>query len=227
MGEKDKGTRHLEAVAYQHDHTKSQGKKRPYDTNGTVHIAVRLQLGVRAYAYDWRLYRRAKTVRGLHRPRAPAQRLRLRKNTSLAGDMLAGLPPLVPAEFRVSVLFESWYASNRLLQCCRRQGWPVMCAIKSNRTLGDQKRSPWPHALRHQRYQRVQLAAADQRLRPYLVRALRGKLTTVSFEVCVLLSQRHHRDKHPKDLLCPDRAFSAPHILPIYQKRWPMEVDNF
>jgi len=31
LGEKDKDTRHLEAVAYHHDHTKSQGKK-----NGSV-----------------------------------------------------------------------------------------------------------------------------------------------------------------------------------------------
>jgi hypothetical protein len=33
----------------------------------------------------------------------------------------------------------------------------VICAIKSNRTLGEKKLSQWPHALRHQRYQRVQL----------------------------------------------------------------------
>ena len=90
LGEKDKGTRHLEAVAYHHDHTKSQGKKHPSYTNGTVHIEVRLQLGVRSYAYDWRLYLREKTVRCLNRHRAPAQRLRFRKKTSLARDMLAG-----------------------------------------------------------------------------------------------------------------------------------------
>ena len=52
LGEKDKGTRHLEAVAYHHDHTKSQGKKKPYYTNGTVHLEVRLQLGAHSYAYD-------------------------------------------------------------------------------------------------------------------------------------------------------------------------------
>ena len=34
LDEKDKGTRHLEAVEYHHDHTKSQGKKKPYYTNG-------------------------------------------------------------------------------------------------------------------------------------------------------------------------------------------------
>jgi hypothetical protein len=32
LGEKDKGIRHLEAVEYHHDHTQSQGKKKPYYT---------------------------------------------------------------------------------------------------------------------------------------------------------------------------------------------------
>jgi hypothetical protein len=50
LGEKDKGTRHLEAGAYHHAHTKSQGKTHPYYTNGPVHLEVRLQLGVRSYA---------------------------------------------------------------------------------------------------------------------------------------------------------------------------------
>jgi len=125
------------------------------------------------------------------------------------------------------VLFDSWYASNRLLKFCRRQGWHVICAIKSNRMLGDKKLSQWPHALRHQRYQRVQLTATDQRSRTYLVRARRGKLSKVPFEVCVLISQRHHRDQHPKYFLCTDLSLTAQQILPIYQKRWPIEVDNF
>jgi hypothetical protein len=227
LGEKDKDTRHLEAVAYHHDHTKSQSKKNPRYTNGTVHVEVRLQLGAWSYAYDWRLYLRAKTVRHLNRHRAPEQRLRFRKKTSLARDMLAGLQQLLPAGFQVYVLFDSWYAANRLLKFCRRQDWHVVCAIKSNRMLDDKKLSQWPQALRHQRYQRVQLTATDQRQRTYLVRTLRGKLNTLPFEVCVLISQRHHRDKHPKYFLCTDLALSAQQILPIYQKRWPIEVDNF
>ncbi len=227
LGEKDKDTRHLEAVAYHHDHTKSQGKKNPRYTNGTVHVEVRLQLGARSYAYDWRLYLREKTVRHLNRHRAPEQRRRFRKKTSLARDMLDGFQQLLPAGFQVYVLFDSWYAANRLLKCCRRQDWHVVCAIKSNRTLDDKKLSQWPQALRHQRYQRVQLTATDQRQRTYLVRTLRGKLNTLPFEVCVLISQRHHRDKHPKYFLCTDLALSAQQILPIYQKRWPIEVDNF
>ena len=72
LGEKDKGTRHLEAVEYHHDHTQSQGKKKPFYTNGAVHVEVRLELGARSYAYDWRLYLREKTVRRLNKQRVPS-----------------------------------------------------------------------------------------------------------------------------------------------------------
>jgi len=113
------------------------------------------------------------------------------------------------------------------MKFCRRQGWHVVCAIKSNRKLDDKKLSTWPQALKHQRYQRVQLTATDQRQRLYLVRTLHGKLNKLPFAVCVLISQRHHRDKHPKYFLCTDLSLSAQQSLSIYQKRWPIEVDNF
>jgi len=227
LGAKDKGTRHLEAVDYHHDHTKSQGKKQPYYPNGTVHVEVRLELGARSYAYDWRLYLREKTVRRLNRQRAPEQRLRFRKKTTLAQAMLAELQQLLPPGFHVYVLFDSWYAANRLLKFCRHHSWHVVCAIKSNRQLDAKKLSTWPQALKHQRYQRVQLTATDQRQRLYLVRTLHGKLNKLPFAVCVLISQRHHRDKHPKYFLCTDLSLSAQQSLSIYQKRWPIEVDNF
>ena len=199
----------------------------PYYTNGAVHVEVRLELGARSYAYDWRLYLREKTVRRLNRQRTPEQRLRFRKKTTLAQEMLAELQQLLPAGFQVYVLFDSWYAANRLLKFCRRQDWHVVCAIKSNRKLDDQKLSQWPQALRHQRYQRVQLTATDGRQRSYLVRPLQGRLNHLPFDVCVLISKRHHRDNHPKYFLCTDPALSAQQILSIYQKRWPIEVDNF
>ena len=165
-------------------------------------------------------------MRRLNRQRAPEHRLHFRKKTSLARDMLEGLQQLLPAGFQVYVLCDSWYAANGLLKFCRRQGWHVIGAIKSNRKLADQQLSQWPQTLRHQRYQRVQLTATDQRLRTYLVRTLRGKLTKLSFEVCVLIRHRHPRDKHPKYFLCTDLTLSAQQILSIYQKRWPIEVEN-
>ena len=189
-----------------------------------MHIAVRLELGTRSYAYEWRLYLREKTVRRLNKQRAPEQRLRFRKKTTLAQERLVALQQRLPPRFQVYVLFDSWYAANRLLKFCRHPRWHVVCAIKSNRKLDDQKLSQWPQALRHQRYQRVQLTATDQRQRTYLVRTLQGKLNTLPFEVCVLISQRRHRDKHPKYFLCTELSLSAQQILSIYQKRWPIEV---
>jgi hypothetical protein len=227
LGAKDKGPQHLEAVDYHHDHTKSQGKKKPYDTNGTVHLAVRFELGTRSYAYDWRLYLREKTVRRLKRERTPEPRLRFRKKTPLAYAMLAALHQHLPEGFQVSGLFDSGYAAKRLLTLCRRRGWQVVCAIQSNRQFDHQQLSQWSQALQHQRYQRVQLSATDGRQRSYLVRPRQGRLKHLSFDVCGLISTRHPRDTHPKDLLCTALALSAQPSLSIDQQRWPVEVDHF
>jgi hypothetical protein len=226
LTEKDKGTTCLEAVDWHHDHTKSQGKKQAY-TNGTQHIEIRIQLGNQAYVYDWGLYLRQKTVRRLNRKRGKGQRLSFRTKYRIVRAILADLKRRLPARFPVYVLFDSWYASNKLLKFCRRQGWHVICAIKSNRTLDGVKLSKWNQRLKHQPYTRVNPAATDQRKRPYLVRARQGRLKNVPFEVCVLISKRHRGDKRPKYFLCTDLSLSVQQILTIYKKRWPIEVDNY
>jgi hypothetical protein len=226
LTEKDKGTTCLEAVDWHHDHTKSQGKKQVY-TNGTQHIEVRIQLGDQAYVYDWGLYLREKTVRRLNRKRTKGQRLHFRTKYRIVRAILVNLKQRLPARFPVYVLFDSWYASNNLLKFCRRQGWHIICAIKSNRTLDGVKLSAWNQRLKHQPYLRVNLAATDQRKRPYLVRARQGRLKNVPFEVCVLISKRHRGDKRPKYFLCTDLSLAPQQILTFYQKRWPIEVDNY
>jgi len=226
LSEKDKQTRHLEPVAFHHDHTKSTPTK-PVYSNGTVHIEVRLQIGQLAYSYDHRLYLREQTVRQLNRQRPKEQRLRYRSKYSLTQEMLAALKEQLPSSYRIYVLFDSWYASNKLLKFCRRQGWHVICAIKSNRLLNDKKLSQWNRDLKHQRYIRVKVTATDQKERTYLVRQLRGKLKKLPFEVCVFISKRHRGDKRPKYFLSTDLGLSAQKALLTYQARWPIEVDNF
>jgi len=226
LTEKDKGTTCLEAVNWHHDHTKSTSKKQAF-TNGTQHVEVRIQLGNQAYVYDWGLYMREKTVRRLNRKRRKGQRLSFRTKYNIARAILVDLKQRLPARFPVYVLFDSWYASNKLLKFCRRQGWHVICAIKSNRTLDGIKLSKWNQRLKHQPYTRVTPTATDQRKRPYLVRARKGKLKNVPFEVCVLISKRHHGDKYPKYFLCTDLSLSPRQILTFYKKRWPIEVDNY
>jgi hypothetical protein len=226
LTEKGKGTTCLEAVDWHHDHTKSQGKKQAY-TNGTQHIEVRIQLGNQAYVYDWGLYLRQKTVRRLNRKRVQDQRLSFRSKYRIVRAILADLKRRLPIRFPVYVLFDSWYASNKLLKFCRRQGWHVICAIKSNRTLDGVKLSEWNQRLKHQPYIRVNPAATDRRKWPYLVRARQGRLKNVPLEVCVLISKRHRGDKRPKYFLCTDLSLSARQILTFYKKRWPIEVDNY
>ena len=226
LTEKDKDTRHLQPVDFHHDHTKSSGRKQAY-SNGTVHVEVRLQLGEHAYVFDWALYVREKTVRRLNRKRARNRRLRFRSKYNLVRVILMKLKLLLPPELVIYVLFDSWYASNKLLKFCRRQGWHVICAIKSNRTLDGIKLSQWNQRLKHQPYTRIELTATDQRKRLYLVRTHQGRLKNVPFEVCVLISKRHRGDKRPKYFLCTDLSLSAQQILSKYQKRWPIEVDNY
>jgi len=221
---KDKGTTCLEAVDWHHDHSKSG--KQAY-TNGTQHIEVRLQRGHQAYVYDWKLYLREKTVRRLNRKRAKGHRLSFRTKYRIVRAILADLKQRLPADLPVYVLFDSWYASNKLLKFCRRQGWHVICAVKSNRTLDGLKLSKWTQRLKHQPYTRVNPTATDQRKRPYLVRALHGRLKNVPFAVCVLISKRHRGDKRPKYFLCTDLSLSPQQILTHYKKRWPIEVDNY
>lgn len=224
---KDKDTRHLEPVSFFHDHTQSFGQRQVY-TNGTMHVEVRLQIGPYSFVYDWGLYLRRKTVQRLNRLRAKGERIPFRTKYRIVRAILADLKKRLPKGLSVYILFDSWYASNKLLKFCRRQGWHVICAIKSNRTLDGIKLSQWSQRLKHQPYTRVHPATAtDRRKRPYLVRALQGKLKNVSFEVCVLISKRHRGDKHPKYFLSTDVSLSPDTVLTFYQKRWPIEVDNF
>ena len=223
---KDKGTTKLEAVDWHYDHTQST-KKKPSFTNGTQHVEVRIQLGNQAYVFDWALYMREKKVRRLNRKRKKEQRLSFRSKYRIVRAILVDLKKRLPAGFPVYVLFDSWYASNNLLQFCRRQGWHIICAIKSNRTLDGIKLSKWNQRLKHQPYIRVTPTATNRRKRPYLVRARKGRLKNVPFEVRVLISKRHRGDKYPKYFLCTDLSLTPQKILTFYTKRWPIEVDNY
>jgi hypothetical protein len=173
------------------------------------------------------LYLREKTVRRLNRHRAKAERLHYRSKYNLAREMLASLAALLPPGFQVYVLFDSWYASNKLLKFCRRKGWHVICALKSNRCLNGKQVAQWNRDLKHRRYLHVRLTATEEKVRRYLVRQLEGRLNKVPFDVCVFISKRHPRDQRPKYFLCTDVSLSAQAVLTIYQKRWPIEVDNF
>jgi hypothetical protein len=53
-----------------------------------------------------------------------------------------------------------------------------------------------------------------------------GHLEKVRQEVYVIISKKRPGDPHPKYFLCTDMTLSAQQALHLYQKRWPVEVDN-
>jgi len=226
LGPKHKDTRHLEAVAYHHDHNAS-GPGAPRYVNGFVYVALHIHFGPFGFTFDTRLYLREKTVRQLNRQRSAETRLHYRSKYHLAQEMLSSLAALLPSGYQVYVTFDSWYASGKLIKWCRRQGWQVICAIKRNRKVGGQQIHLHDQALKHQRYQTVTLtAAASGHASTYYVRTFQGALEGVPGPVCAIISRRHKGDQAPKFFICTDLNLSAQEALRLYQRRWPVEVVN-
>jgi len=226
LAEKDKATRHLEPVDWHYDHVESQ-KGRPRYTNGLSYLGCTVKIGAVELTYAIEPYLRERTVRRLNRRRPKEQRLHFSSKTRLARRILRTLAALLPKGWPVYVHFDAWYASAALITFCRRHGWHVVCAIKSNRKLTGTRIDHQATALRHQRYTRVRVTAADGKATTYLVRTLQGRLERVPGEVCAFVSRRHHRDKRPAYFISTDLALSAHGALQGYGQRWSCEVDNF
>ena len=227
LGKKGKATKHLEAVDYQHNHTESSRKKQTY-TNGYVYVEVHVQIGALGFLFDTRLYLREKTIRRLNRKRSPEKRLRFRTKYALARQMLVELVTLLPKGHKVYVLFDSWYASKRLIKFCRRQQWHVICAIKSNRLIDKVGVSQYNQTLKHRPYERITLEAVDEHRKAprYYTRSIRGYLEDLAEPVHAIISKKRPGDKFPKYFICTDLTLSAQQVLRYYQKRWCVEVDN-
>ena len=227
LTEKDKATEHLEAVDWYVDHRQSTKKKKVYK-KGLVHVQLHMAIGTVEAAIDWRLYMRERTLRRLNRKRAPGKRLTFRSKYRLLRAMLLDIAPLLPEGYKVYVLFDSWYASAKLIKLCKRFGFEVICAVKSNRTLDGIQLRDLARTLRHQPYEHIVKTADQEKKKPptYLVRSVEGRINEVPDDVCVLISKRHYRDTHPAYFLTTDLSLTAQEVMDGYAHRWACEVDN-
>jgi hypothetical protein len=226
LGKKYKDTRHLEAVAYHHDHNASTRYRQVY-SNGYLYVESHVQMGLLGFTFDTQLYLREKTVRKLNRKRQPENRLHFRSKYRIARAMLVEMAAILPKGYPVYVTFDSWYASAKLIKFCRRQGWHVICALKSNRLLDGKSVKKHDQAHKHRRYTQVRVRAADQSHSVrYFTRSVRGRIENIRDEVCVIISRRHPGSTYPKYFLCTDLSLSPQEALNIYRMRWPVEVDN-
>ena len=228
LGKKGKATKHLQAVDYHHNHNESN-KHRQSWSNGYVYVELHIQVGPFSFLFDTQLYLREKKVRHLNRKRSQDKHLLYRSKYHLAHNMLTELEELLPEGCQVYVLFDSWYSSAKLIKfCLRHQNWQVICAVKSNRKVEKQRIDRYNQTLKHKPYQKITLEAVDehQPARTYYVRTVTGHIENVQQEVYVIISKKRPGDRYPKYFLCTDTTLSAQEALRIYQKRWPVEVDN-
>jgi hypothetical protein len=226
LGKQDKQPSCLEPVDWFHDHNESRPRQPRYH-KAFCYLECTLRVGDLTATLDLRLYLRPKTVRRLNRQRPPEQRLHCRSKHTRARQMLACLRSLLPAGWTISVQFDSWYASERLLKYIHRQGWPAVCGLKSNRKLQGQRLHQFVTTLRHQRSTRVRVTAADGNQTTYYVRDAVGRLSKVPFEVRVLFAKRHPRARTWAYFLSTDLARSVVATLRGYGGRWSCEVVNF
>jgi hypothetical protein len=227
LGKKGKATKSLQAVDIHHNHNESNRKRQAW-CNGYVYVELHIQIGPFSFLFDTRLYLREQKVRQLNRERSQDHRLHYRSKYNLAREMLTELKDLLPEGCSVYVLFDAWYASAKLIKFCRRQDWQVVCALKANRKIEKQRVELYNQTLKHKPDQKITLEAVDeQRPAPaYYVRTVTGHLENIQQAVYVIISKKRPGDHFPKYFLCTDTSLSAQAALRIYQKRWPVEVDN-
>ncbi|MCW5971583.1 MAG: transposase [Blastocatellales bacterium] len=141
--------------------------------------------------------------------------------------MLTQLGPLLPEGWEIIVQFDSWYASAKLQNFIRRRCWNFTCAVKSNRNLNGTSLKLHARQLRHKRYERINLTAAD------------GASTTISFDrwkvacrMCPRMSAYFFPngigDKSlPRSSQQRDWAARPNRSCRGYSGRWSCEVVNF
>ena len=222
---KDPNTQRLQGVDWHYYHSHPQKKRFRYQ-NGLAYLACNIVAGDRSFTLAVRPYLRKQTVRRINRHRPPERRVRFIGKYRLARQILEDCRPLIPTDVAVYVQFDAWYASARLLNYIRRQGWHATCGVRSNRLLSGQRLAQRFMAQRHRRYVYVDIHAADGSTHTFLMRHTTGRLKEVPFDVRGLATKRHYRDPRPAYFISTDLSLAPHTALQWYAKRWNCEVDN-
>jgi len=223
---KPKTSLHFEVTGWHFNTTEGRGFE-----YGVVFLTVHLACGKRSVPLALRLYLRQSTVRKLNRARAQGERIPFKSKLTLVKELLKELASLIPENIPVYVLFDSWYASKKLISLCRCLGYHVICALKHNRRFrrkGSTKTCRLSHLARYVRkreFKAITVNSSDSSTR-YLVHTVRGFLPGIKDEVCIIISKRNQRDNRPEFFLCTDLSLSAQEVLSRYGRRWAVEVDH-
>lgn len=197
-----------------------------YDEKGYKHSAVfismHIRCGNRSMPVGFELYLKRKTVRRLNRQRE--EKLQFKSKIDLCIQMLKKIQPFIPREHPVYILLDSWYGSKSIIRFCLKEGWHVICALRSNRSFKGKKISQHARWMRRKKFERTWVRSATSAT-IYWVGQKRGTLKGIKQEVCVIFSKKSLRDRRFAFFLCTDTKLSARESLSFYMKRWDVEID--
>lgn len=220
LSKKPKTSHHFQPVEWHFD---ANGGRR-YG-HGVVFLTCHIQYGRRSTPISWRLYMREKTIRKLNKERSGKKRLRFKTKYKLAMEMLSEIAELIPSSVAVFVMFDSWYASDKLIRFCLRKNWDVICALKCNRCFGGRRLSHIARYLRNESFNPVWVGSTADSTK-YLVHTRKGYLGKLQEKVRVIISKRHNRDKRPEYFMCTESKVGTKKVLNRYSKRWACEIDH-
>jgi hypothetical protein len=219
---KDAATRKIPGVGFYYDHVEQRRHTKQH-SNASRYVCLMLVLGPFSFPLSWRLYLKRKQVRALRR--SGVSNVLFYTAQALVDQMFKEVETQLPTG-RIYVLFDSWYASQRMFKAVRQRGWHFICASKSNRNLSGCSLSQWWPKLAQQRTRRVTLQSTKGK-RTYNVRITGGRVRGCASDVAVVISKRHRRDKLPAYFMSSDTALSVATILKFYTLRWECELSNW
>lgn len=202
---------------------------------GLPFVTFHLMRGTLSLPVALRPYLRQKTVRSKNRKRRKQGKkpnIPFKSKYTLVRETLSQLAAFIDDDIPVYVLIDSWYASAKLIKYCRKRGWHVICALKSNRKLrrkgtdpGDQLRYI-ARRIRKKDFSKTKVKSSDDSSICYWVNTQRGRLNKCKDEVSIFISKTHYNDKRPAFFMCTDLSLNAQQALSFYMKRWAIEVDH-
>ncbi|MBI5155025.1 transposase [Candidatus Poribacteria bacterium] len=225
--EKPKESRHFEGADWHFDHTKGR------NVFGCVFVTMLVSVGCFSCPLGFRLYLRAQTVRRLRRKAIRPQglyglsgsTLRLRSKFHLAAELLDEIAScLEEVKLPVTVLFDSWYSSARLICNCRACGWHVVCAIRSNRRVNNRSVRDIARTLGKREFTAIEVESSRGEKTAYRVASVVGYVRGLPMRCRVLISLRKKRDKSPFYLLSSDTTLPLQQVTQLYQGRWLVEL---
>lgn len=225
--EKPKESKHFAGADWHFDHTRNRS------AFGYVWVTLHVSLGPFGCPLGLRLYLRGQTARRLRRqapeldgvPGFPEGRVRFRSKLKLARELLAELIPcLEEVNLPVTVLFDSWYASKSLIRYCRRQGWHVICALKSTRKLDGLPVRQWFQTLGKSAFSPVMVENTAGESVLYHAASREGAVEGLPSRCRVVWSLRKRRDRTPLYLLSTDITLSLCEVVQLYAGRWLVEL---